>query len=81
MGVELVGVEEDACQEWVVVEEPYQAWLQGVEEELMWEAVVMVLEEEHRQIADVVGRLETRDSVRPEVSQLQNRGVHLWHPF
>lgn len=79
--MELVEVEADACQEWVVVEEPYQAWLQEVEEGLMWEAVVMVLEEGHRQTADEDGQLETMDSVRPEVSQLQNHGVHLWHPF
>lgn len=35
MVVELGEVGEGACQEWVVEEEPYQAWLQGVEGELM----------------------------------------------
>ena len=35
MVVELVEVGVGACQEWVEEEEPYQAWLQGVEGVLM----------------------------------------------
>lgn len=80
MVVGLVEVEEDAYQEWVVVEEPYQAWPQEVEGGLMLEAVVMVQGEGHRQTADGDDQLGTRDSVQLEVSQQQNHGVHLWHP-
>lgn len=37
--------------------------------------------EEHQQTADGDGQPETVDSVQPEAFQLQNHGVHLWHPF
>lgn len=47
----------------------------------MLEAVVMVQGVGHRQTADGDDRPGTRDSVQLEVSQLQNHGVHLWHPF
>lgn len=81
MVVELAEVEEGAYQESVVVEEPYQAWPQVVEGGLMLEAVVMVQGEGHRQTADGDDQLETGDSVQLEVSQQQNHGVRLWHPF
>jgi hypothetical protein len=78
--VELVEVVEDAYQEWVVVGEPYPALLQEVEGGLMLEAGVMVQGEGHQQTADGDDQLGTKDSVQLEVSQLQNHGVHLWHP-
>ena len=79
--VELEEVGEGACQEWVEEEEPYRAWLQGAEGELMSEVAVEVQGEEHQQTADGDGQPATTDSARPGVSLLQNRGVRLWRPF